>query len=122
MLINYPSGKRVLVNQFIIKFNFLTHILLVNCKQKHLEYFKGSVWLIYSILGSMMFNYSTMQFYEYLVEKLSHKLYLLTFLGYISGRIMMVHLMAYLYHVDTRISESNNRNISRNSNFETMYI
>nr|XP_008190955.1 PREDICTED: uncharacterized protein LOC103312336 isoform X1 [Tribolium castaneum] len=56
----------------------------------------------FSILGSLMFNHSSMLCYEWLVEKLSHRPYLLTFLGFLSGRIMMLHLLAYCYHVDSR--------------------
>lgn len=69
----------------------------------------------------MMFNYSSMQLYDYLVDKFSERLYLLTFLGYLSGRILMVHFLAYLYHVDSR-SIISTRSVTPNSNFESMYI
>lgn len=68
----------------------------------------------------MMFNYSTIQVYEWLVERLEHRPYLLTFLGFLTGRIMIVHLLAYLYHVDTRCIGVGHY-VRRDSAYETMY-
>nr|XP_022920349.1 uncharacterized protein LOC111428860 isoform X3 [Onthophagus taurus] len=71
----------------------------------------------WSILGSMMFNYSSMLVFEFLKEKLDHRPILLTLLGFICGRMMMLHFLSYLYHVD-RISRVD-RNFRRNPAFDS---
>ncbi|KAK9746800.1 hypothetical protein QE152_g5851 [Popillia japonica] len=75
--------------------------------------------LIFSILGSMMFNYSSMLVYEYLVGKWNHRPVLLTVLGFFAGRLMMLHYLSYLYHVD-RMSRIE-RNFERNAAYDSMY-
>lgn len=72
----------------------------------------------FSVLGSMSFNYSSMLVYDWLVEKLSDRPYLLTFMGFLCGRLMMLHLLAYIYHVDNRVPGS----VRRNSAFDAMYM
>lgn len=72
----------------------------------------------FSVLGSMSFNYSSMLVYDWLVEKLVDRPYLLTFMGFMCGRLMMLHLLAYIYHVDNRVPGS----VRRNSAFDAMYI
>ncbi|GJQ76375.1 hypothetical protein Trydic_g2093 [Trypoxylus dichotomus] len=75
--------------------------------------------VVFSILGSMMFNYSSMLVYDYLVRKWSHRPILVTILGFFCGRIMMLHYLSYLYHVD-RMSRIE-RNFQRNAAFDSMY-
>ncbi|XP_022920340.1 uncharacterized protein [Onthophagus taurus] len=79
----------------------------------------GGNRIVFSILGSMMFNYSSMLVFEFLKEKLDHRPILLTLLGFICGRMMMLHFLSYLYHVD-RISRVD-RNFRRNPAFDSMY-
>ncbi|XP_017778079.1 PREDICTED: uncharacterized protein LOC108563804 [Nicrophorus vespilloides] len=75
--------------------------------------------IIFSLLGSLMFNFSSVAVFDHIRERFFRKPFLVTFLGFISGRFFMLHLLAYLYHVDIR---SRSRNVPRNSTFDSMYI
>lgn len=74
-----------------------------------------------STLGSLMFCHSSMMVYKWLSATFSHRPYMLTFLGFISGRVMMVHLLAYLYHIDSRVYIPG-QYFRRNADFESMYV
>lgn len=58
--------------------------------------------ICFSILGSLMFNYSAMRVFGYFAQYVEERPYLMTFLGFLAGRAMIVQLLAYLYHVDSR--------------------
>ncbi|KAL1517623.1 hypothetical protein ABEB36_001362 [Hypothenemus hampei] len=75
----------------------------------------------FSLLGSLAFNYSSLLWYQWLNSYLDEQTILRTILGYISGRVMMVHLLAFLYHIDTRCSNIGDRS-RRLSAFEVMYL
>lgn len=72
---------------------------------------------IFSVLGSLMFNYSAMGVFGYYAERLGERPYLMTFLGFITGRIMILHFLAYLYHVDARSAGA----VRRDNLFDSMY-
>lgn len=72
-----------------------------------------------SILGSMMFNYSSIFFFNWLSKSIPDRPYLLTFLGFLGGRILMVHFLAYLYHIDTRSIVGST--LRHDAAYETMY-
>lgn len=59
-----------------------------------------------------------MSVYEWLITKLGDRPILLTFVGFFSGRFMILHLLGFLYHVDSRVPGT----IPRDPDFETMYI
>ncbi|XP_019770768.1 uncharacterized protein LOC109544840 [Dendroctonus ponderosae] len=75
----------------------------------------------FSLLGSLAFNYSSLQFFHWLAANLEGMPILRTLLGYLSGRVMIVHLIAFLYHIDTRCTDVSNR-ARRLSAFEAMYL
>ncbi|KAK4872783.1 hypothetical protein RN001_014812 [Aquatica leii] len=86
----------------------------------HMQLVGGFHRLIFSVLGSCMFNYSSMMVYEWLMTKVPNdRPFLLTFAGFFTGRLLIVHLLAYLYHVDTRSVIG--RSLRRDLNYETMY-
>lgn len=58
--------------------------------------------MTFSLLGSLMFNYTSMKVFEYFAKNADERPYLMLVLSFIAGRTMMLHLLAYLYHVDTR--------------------
>lgn len=72
---------------------------------------------IFSILGSLMFNYSTMRVFRYFAERLDERPLLMTILGFTAGRIMMFHFLAYLYHVDSRTPGTTRRDAM----YDSMY-
>lgn len=75
--------------------------------------------VVFSVLGSMMFNYSAMSVFRYIRERLAdERPQFLAFMGFMAGRLMMLNLLAYLYHVDSRVPGT----IRRDSLFESMYI
>nr|CAI5854390.1 unnamed protein product [Callosobruchus analis] len=74
----------------------------------------------FGILGSLMFNHSSMLCFNWLRTVFPDRPYLLTFMSFVSGRIMMVHLLAFLYHMDTRSAVSG-PSVRRDSTFEGMY-
>ncbi|KAJ8968769.1 hypothetical protein NQ314_002118 [Rhamnusium bicolor] len=77
--------------------------------------------MVFGVLGSLMFNHSSMICYDWLTTLYPDSPYLLTFMGFMSGRLMMVHLLAFLYHIDTR-SNIPGTIIRRDFAFETMYL
>ncbi|XP_018323393.1 uncharacterized protein LOC108735754 [Agrilus planipennis] len=77
--------------------------------------------LSFSILGSMMFSYSSLQVFEWLIGKMGdNHINLLTLLGFLAGRLMMGSLVAYLYHVDSR-NVFAYRYVRRDNVLESMY-
>ncbi|KAJ8975546.1 hypothetical protein NQ317_009202 [Molorchus minor] len=76
--------------------------------------------MVFGLLGSLMFNHSSMICFNWLSHIIPDNIYFLTFMGFISGRIMMVHLLAFLYHVDTRTNVPG-VTVVRDSTFEAMY-
>ncbi|KAJ8949984.1 hypothetical protein NQ318_002393 [Aromia moschata] len=76
--------------------------------------------MVFGILGSLMFNHSSMICYNWLSTIIPDNSYFLTFMGFLAGRIMMVHLLAFLYHIDTRTNVPGVI-VLRNSTFESMY-
>ncbi|KAF5281138.1 hypothetical protein FQA39_LY17870 [Lamprigera yunnana] len=77
-------------------------------------------WIFSRVLGSLMFNHSTMLIYQWVLRIVpEHRPYSLTFLGFLCGRLLTVYILAYLYHVDTRSIIG--VRLRRNTNYETMY-
>ncbi|KAK5639833.1 hypothetical protein RI129_010644 [Pyrocoelia pectoralis] len=76
--------------------------------------------LTFSILGSLIFNHSTMLVYEWVVNTFPTRPYLCTFMGFFTGRLMLVYFLAYLYHVDTRSIAGHL--LPRDPNYESMYF
>ncbi|KAF7271033.1 hypothetical protein GWI33_015999 [Rhynchophorus ferrugineus] len=76
--------------------------------------------LTFGILASLSFNHSTLLWYRWLSHRFENNIMLLTFLGYLSGRIMIVHLLAFLYHIDTRCNDT--LRPRRDPAFESMYM
>lgn len=73
-----------------------------------------------SLLGSLSFNYSSLLCFDWIFKHLEDSPVIRTFLGYLAGRILMVHLLAFLYHIDTRCTDPGERP-RRISAFEVMY-
>lgn len=73
-----------------------------------------------SLLGSLSFNYSSLLCFHWIFNHLEDSPVIRTFLGYMAGRILMVHLLAFLYHIDTRCTDPGERP-RRISAFEVMY-
>ncbi|XP_060520803.1 uncharacterized protein LOC132698627 [Cylas formicarius] len=71
----------------------------------------------FGFMGSLAFNYSSLMFYGYLSDIFYDRPLLLTVLGFISGRVMMVHLLAFLYHIDSLVTGTR-----RHSAFDAMYL
>lgn len=71
----------------------------------------------FSVLGSLMFNYSVMSVYGWLAERLQDRPISLGMTAFTAGRLMMLCLLAFLYHVDTRRPGQ----IRRSSLFDSMY-
>lgn len=72
--------------------------------------------IAFSVLGSMMFNYSAMRVFASFAEHTDDYPYLMVLLGFLAGRGMMLNLMAYLYHVDCRAGT-----IRRDNYFDSIY-
>ncbi|XP_050315107.1 uncharacterized protein LOC126749458 [Anthonomus grandis grandis] len=75
----------------------------------------------FSLLGSLSFNYSSLMWYDWLNVHLGERTILRTLAAYFSGRVFMVHLIAFMYHVDTRCTAVDQRP-RRESVFEAMYL
>lgn len=71
---------------------------------------------LFSVLGSFMFNYTAMRVFDTFAQYVEQRPYIMTLLGFIAGRAMMLHLLAYLYHVDTR-----GGSIRRDAYYDSMY-
>lgn len=67
-----------------------------------------------------MLNYASCLMYDWLKEHISNP-YILSLLGFVSGRIAFVHFIAFLYHMDSR-TIYRGRRIMRDPAFEVMYI
>ncbi|XP_072384811.1 uncharacterized protein [Diabrotica undecimpunctata] len=77
--------------------------------------------IAFGILGSLMFCHASRNCFDWLNYLYPERTYLRTFLGFFSGRIMMVHFLAYLYHVDTRTNIPG-VHVHRDRVFEQMYM
>ncbi|KAF5290274.1 hypothetical protein FQR65_LT11607 [Abscondita terminalis] len=87
----------------------------------HMHVLGGLHRTIFSVLGSLMFNNTTMMVYEWVAKNMPQdRPYLLTSAGFVAGRILIMYFLAYLYHVDTRSVVG--RNLRRDRNYETMYL
>lgn len=72
--------------------------------------------MVFSILGSWMFNTSAMKVFGHFAAGAEERPYLMTFFSFMTGRMMILNLLAYLYHVDHRAGT-----IRRNSFYDSMY-
>lgn len=67
-----------------------------------------------------MFNHSSLICYRWIYSIFAERPYVLTFMGFMSGRIMMIHLLAFMYHIDTRTNIPGAA-VPRDYAFEGMY-
>lgn len=76
---------------------------------------------MFSALGSLMFNYGSMSVFNWIRETYANDAnnvpYLASCMGLLVGRIFMLHLLAFLYHVDLKCD----RNMPRNSTLDSMF-
>lgn len=72
---------------------------------------------VFAFGGSIMFNCSVMKVFAYFNENLDERPIFMTFLGFVTSRIMLLYFLAYLYHVDSREPGL----VRRNSWFDSMY-
>ncbi|KAG5877902.1 hypothetical protein JTB14_011619 [Gonioctena quinquepunctata] len=77
--------------------------------------------IAFGMLGSLMFNHASMVCFQWVCTIFIERPLMRMFMGFLSGRLMMVHLLAFLYHMDTR-SNIPNINVPREMAFEGMYI
>ncbi|XP_018567611.1 uncharacterized protein LOC108908163 [Anoplophora glabripennis] len=77
--------------------------------------------LSFGILGSLMFNHSSMICYHWLSTVFPNRPYVLTIMAFFSGRFMMMHLLAFLYHLDSR-SHMSGSIVPRDYTLESMYL
>nr|XP_023014381.1 uncharacterized protein LOC111504122 isoform X1 [Leptinotarsa decemlineata] len=76
--------------------------------------------IAFGMLGSLMFNHASMVCFKYLCTVFPDRPFMRTFMGFLSGRLMMVHLLAFLYHIDTRTNIPD-LYVTRDVAFEGMY-
>ncbi|KAK9876866.1 hypothetical protein WA026_015099 [Henosepilachna vigintioctopunctata] len=78
--------------------------------------------LPFSIGGSLMFNHASMTYFEWIHETCQDSTFIAMVLSYIGGRVFMIHLLSFLYHVDTRTFHFGYNRPKRNQIYEHMYI
>ncbi|XP_044764355.1 uncharacterized protein LOC123320924 [Coccinella septempunctata] len=59
--------------------------------------------LTFSILGSLMFNHSSVKFFSWLIIKMPQQPLLRTAVAFVCGRIIIFFFISYLYHVDNTV-------------------
>ncbi|CAG9861533.1 unnamed protein product [Phyllotreta striolata] len=76
--------------------------------------------IAFALLGSLMFNHASMNCFSWIHRTFPERPYVRGFLGFFAGRIMMVHFLAFLYHMDTRTITPGVR-MERSPVFEQIY-
>lgn len=78
--------------------------------------------IVFSIGGALMFNHASLIYFDWIQFMFPKSPFVAAALGYLGGRVFMVHYLAYLYHVDTRTTLLGYSRPKRDPRFEHMYI
>ncbi|KAL3276128.1 hypothetical protein HHI36_020847 [Cryptolaemus montrouzieri] len=57
----------------------------------------------FSLLGSLMFNITSVKFFEWTLTKIPEQPWMRTLVAFLGGRLMLFYFIAYLYHVDSTV-------------------